>query len=182
MEATEDEARELADGLIRWLVKERIIVAELTDCVLGERRGYRPGPNYVAAGYEGAPGFLRTSLNGVEVDPCRRVYYTHEGLDSLTCRFCGTGIVVLDEAGNHTKAFEDIQELIQGWDETGEGRGWCAGCGRQMSLNDWDWAPLPWGFAYLGLVFWNWPGLRPEFIAEVGHRLGHRTIYTGAKL
>jgi hypothetical protein len=50
-----------------------------------------------------------------------------------------------------------------------------------MGLNDWRWQP-PWGFGYLGFEFWNWPPLSQGFIAEVGRRLGHRTVLVAGKL
>jgi hypothetical protein len=42
-EATEAEAPALADRVLYWLIEERIVVGERTDCVLGDG-GYAPGP------------------------------------------------------------------------------------------------------------------------------------------
>jgi hypothetical protein len=48
-------------------------------------------------------------------------------------------------------------------------------------LNDWRWQP-PWGFGHPGFEFWNWPPLAQGFTAEVGRRLGHRTVLAAGKL
>jgi len=117
----------------------------------------------------------------VEIDTTRRVYYSLD-TEAVACRFCGTRIEVQDESGDPNPAWRELSDLIQTWYDTGTASRPCPGCGRELTLNDWDWLPHEWGFGYLGVVFWNSPGLDPGFVAEVSRVLGHRTVHTGAKL
>jgi hypothetical protein len=54
-------------------------------------------------------------------------------------------------------------------------------CRQAVGLNDWIWHP-PWGFGCLGFTFWNWPELRPQFVADVSRRLDHRVVRAHGKL
>jgi hypothetical protein len=63
----------------------------------------------------------------------------------------------------------------------GPDRNQCPHCGHSVGLNDWTWSP-PWGFGYLGITFWNWPPVKSEFLAEIGDRLGHRTVHPCGKM
>jgi len=41
-----------------------------------------------------------------------------------------------------------------------------------MTVKDLAYDP-PWGFGYLAFEFWNWGGLRLDFIRQIARLLGH---------
>jgi len=61
---------------------------------------------------------------------------------------------------------------VTNWYEGGEGVLICPGCSRRMTVKDLAYDP-PWGFGYLAFEFWNWGGLRLDFIRQIARLLGH---------
>ncbi|MFC8668515.1 hypothetical protein [Streptomyces sp. NPDC057199] len=69
------------------------------------------------------------------------------------------------------------------WHETGAATVDCPACARPVALTDWIWEDDYYAFGHLGLEFWNWPELRPDFIQEISRLLGgHRTGHVWGKL
>ena len=182
VEASEAEARGLADRVVGWLIVEGIVVDQRTDCTLGDS-GHAPGSNYPAAVVEPWDGLLTTRPNGMEVEIGRRVFHPGQGgTDRATCPFC-LKVNVLQEERTYelTPRWEDFSDAISSWYEGGTGELRCTDCQRIVTLNEWRWEP-PWAFGFLGFTFWNWPQLLDTFVADVSRILKHRVVVTGGKL
>ncbi|MFE1272897.1 hypothetical protein [Streptomyces sp. NPDC058757] len=72
----------------------------------------------------------------------------------------------------HREAFSPVMDA---WWNTGRGEVPCPACGHTVPLAAWEWDGDGLAFAYLGFEFWRGPALLPEFVAELGRVLGHRT-------
>ncbi|HEY7200635.1 MAG TPA: hypothetical protein VIC57_10505 [Candidatus Dormibacteraeota bacterium] len=158
VDAGEDEAEPLGAAARSWLNAAGVV----------EPAG-APGPRYADAVLEASPAPLATRPNGLEVVTGRTVFHG-DGTGRVACPGCS-------EAAD----WDWLSEAIGDWDAGGDGRRTCPACGRPLGLNDWGWEPA-WAFGFLGLRFWNWPPLRPAFVAEVGRRLGHRIVLVAGRL
>ena len=168
LQATGEEADELGALVLAWLVDCGIVEAACRgDSHLGE--GHAPGARYAMAVVEPDQDLHRMWSNGLYVITGRTVFYS-DGVDAIACPDCATAV-----------AWGQLSDAIDEWYAGAAGARGCGGCGRVLGLNDWRWQP-PWGFGYLGFEFWSWPPLAPGFIAEVGRRLGHRTVLVAGKL
>jgi hypothetical protein len=171
IDAAPDEAQRLAIAIMEWLIKSEVVAPAGTGCVLGDGPGHAPGLRYAEAVVVPDHALLRLKTNGVNAVTGRTVFHNGQsGVERISCPHCG---VVAD--------WDDVADTIGTWYEGGHGSRPCVGCQRRVGLNDWRWEP-PWGFGHLGFTFWNWPQLRPEFVAEVSARLGHRVIWIADKL
>ena len=126
-------------------------------------------PWLAAAGVVAVPAPLGTRRDGIEIITGRTVF-DPLAADRVACPGCRA------EAD-----WEWVSEAIGDWHAGGDGRSACPACGRSLALNDWDWDPA-WAFGCLGLRFWNWPPLRPSFVAEIASRLGHRVVMVTGRL
>jgi hypothetical protein len=170
VQATEEEAEALGASVLAWLVDSGIVEATCQDVSAGG--GHPPGARYATAVVEPDEDLHRPLNNGVHV-------ITGRTLSSLT-GLMGVSIVTCPDCQTAVTS-EYLVDAAFEWYAGAAGTRACGGCGRVLGLNDWRWQP-PWGFGYLGFEFWNWPPLAQEFIAEVGRRLGHRTVLAAGKL
>jgi hypothetical protein len=169
LQASDEEADELGASVLAWLVDSGVVEATDRDYHDWPGGGYAPGPCYETAVVEPREELDLRWNNGLHVITGRTVFYS-DGVDAIACPACQTAV-----------AWGQLSDAIDEWYAAGAGTRRCGGCGRVMGLNDWRWQP-PWGFGYLGFEFWNWPPLAQGFIAEVGRRLGHRTVLVAGKL
>jgi len=174
VQATDEEADVLAATTLAWLIDAGIVLAEPTDCVLAGL-GYPPGPHYATAVTEADPHLLTWRTNGVEVITGRTVFYSM-GADRITCPVCRQ---ITELEGDFWHQLSDVTMRV--WFDGGSGKHPCPNCRNLVELNDWTWSP-PWAFGHLGITFWNWPPLNPDFLAEVARRLGHRTVHPNGKM
>lgn len=166
VDAHPGDAPDLARAVLGWLVGAGVVVAERTDCVLGDvPGGHAPGPaaRTIVTGDLG--GFPDVWPNGLEVDVGRSAFYgTVREDDPVTCPHCAAWL-----------PFETVLPEVEEWLEGGPDSLVCARCGARTAFNAWRW-PAPCAFAQLGLRFWNWPPLANAFVAELARRLNHRLI------
>src|SRR5262249_42322437 len=95
IDAGEQEAQQLADAVVRWLIGCGIIDADPTDCVLGATAGYAPGPRYQAAVARPDDHFLGLRTNGVEVTVGRTVFHPIQGeTGPVVCPWCGQMVIL----------------------------------------------------------------------------------------
>jgi DNA-directed RNA polymerase subunit RPC12/RpoP len=171
LDATEAEAEALAEKVRTWLIEQRIIAPEPADCVLGDEDGYPPGEGFLQAIEDPQwAHMIKNAVNGVEFIVGRTVFHTL-GLE-LKCRACGKEFEPEDEWNDAVTAW------YEGDDEVKLA---CPQCGHEERLVEWD-GPWPWALGHLGLQFWNWPPLSPQFIQQVSQQLGHRTRVVRGKL
>lgn len=166
------DAPALARDVLGRLVAAGAVVAERTDCVLGDvPGGHAPGPaaativagGRIAAGEAGS--FPDVWPNGLEIDIGRSAFYGAVREDGrVACPRCGAWL-----------PFESVLPEVEEWLEGGPDALACARCGEWTGLNGWRW-PVPCAFAELGLRFWNWPPLADAFVDGLARRLGHRLV------
>ena len=168
------EAEQVATAVLEWLIASGIVVAELTDCAVGD--GHAPGSNFGNAVREADPRLLGLQANGMKVITGRTVFSSMDA-DRVTCPHCRSAIDLHDGQD----AWNQLSATINGWYEGEQGSTACWVCGRAVGLNNWEWDP-PWGFGYLGFQFWNWPPLEDRFVNDVARRLGHRVVLPRGKL
>jgi hypothetical protein len=158
VEAKAEEADELADAILAWLVETGVIPS--LDCVSRNE----------------------VSTEGLVVITRRHVFFSLIGEDEITCPHCGHAMPVeCDAQGFAIGMWQELFTTIGEWYDGGRGDRPCPRCAKSVELNDWIWSP-PWGFGCLGFEFWNWDLLSPEFKAEVSRRLGHRTVHPYGRL
>ncbi|GAA2081622.1 hypothetical protein [Actinomadura alba] len=94
----------------------------------------------------------------------------------VTCPHCAAEVELVDEA------WEPFDEVLNGWAEGRDAIIACPACAQPVEPTSWKWADDYFALGHLGFTFWNWPPLRPEFVAEFTHRLGgHRTVLLAGK-
>ncbi|HEV7935436.1 MAG TPA: hypothetical protein VGP70_24360 [Actinomadura sp.] len=183
IEATPDEAEKLAAAVLTWLVEAGIVAAERTDCVLGSDLGYPPGAKYTDAVTEPDPSLTKRWTNGLEILTGRTIFDFGQGeIERAECPHCRTSTRFLDDRGKfHYEAWGPFSEVVDAWHKDGDGLFTCRACEKPVRLNEWNWEPA-WGFGDLGFMFWNWPPLKPGFVAEFSRRLEHRIVSPAGKL
>lgn len=164
-----EEARRLGEQVVAWLVERQIIENRLIACPLGDQ-GYSPGPHYWRAW--GAPerslpgpgddGFLTSGRNGVQLHMQRNLYLISQGdFGPARCPHC--------EGENEPASY---YEACDEWMKGGIGNLRCEECGVVAPVSRWGHDSVLCGT--LGLVFWDWPSLSPEFLHELSERTGRR--------
>jgi hypothetical protein len=181
------EADSLA-GLVRgWLISSGVVSAEPTDCVLGSSLGHPPGPRadeVVDASGWSSP-WQNVQANGLEVVVGSTVFDAGQGEPTaVTCPHCVACVPLVDRHFEQIEeAWEPFHRVLQGWSEGREVAVACPACAQDVSAQGWEWADDYFALGRLGFSFWNWPPLRPEFVAEFTRRLGgHRTVLLAGKL
>jgi len=165
IDATAESAEDFANRLREWMISHRIIATEKTDCVLGKDPGHAPGENYVRAAEESDGQLFKTRPNGVTFVAEKTIFYSGGVAEIyLICSACGARF----------KQNDAWSDALGDWYKSG-GTGWleCERCAKRVPITEWQHDP-PWAFGYVGVEFWNWPRLRPAFIAEATSLLGHR--------
>jgi hypothetical protein len=175
LDASTAEAPLLQDHLHAWLVQHGIIASTRSPCVLDALgRGYAPGPRYPLVVDATLKTLERTNalqIKGVVFCTGRTVFDSGQGRVALFCPGC------------HGKDPDDHAwtEAVTEWFEGGRGLLACAQCHTAHPITEWIFEPA-WGFSSVGCTFWNWPPLKPSFVADIARVLGHRIRYIAGKL
>ncbi|MFF9567434.1 hypothetical protein [Streptomyces sp. NPDC014685] len=185
LDATEQEAGELAAHVLDRLIAEGIVRAERTDCVLGgSGHGHAPGPHYAHAVDEPEPVDLLWA-NGLDITTGRTVFDSGQGEPgAATCPLCATETRFHDdEWALDDEAWRPFSHSFDDWAEGGEGTIRCPSCDRTSGIDRWSWEDDYFACGRLGLTFWNWAELTGEFEERVRRHLGgHRTVTLYGKL
>jgi tetratricopeptide (TPR) repeat protein len=168
VEASPWEAASLARSLTRWLISSDIIQPQLSDCGPDGERGHAPGPSYERA--TGEPGQWAGRCHGVMVEYGRSVCPSG-AMRAANCPSCEARIQARQD-DRPTAEWESLNDAILRWERGGTGTWNCPECHEPAHLNDWEIDP-PWAVGNLVALFWNWPPLREEFIADIRRILGH---------
>ncbi|MBW8485079.1 hypothetical protein [Actinomadura parmotrematis] len=187
VEATPRDAERLAADVRAWLVAEGVVAAERTECVIGSATGHAPGPRAgEAVDGSGRDGSWRDLWhNGVDVRAGHRVHDAGQGDPTgVACPHCAHEIDLMDDGYElDHEAWAPFAAVVHGWDEGREVVLDCPSCGRPVEPTAWKWTDDYFVLAHLGVTFWNWPPLRPAFLAGLARRLGgHRVTVLEGKL
>lgn len=183
LQATPRQAAQLAERVVEWLVAEGIVLAERTDCVLGQPLGHPPGPNWQRAAAPEDAGW--DPWDGLAVYTGRTVFHGGQGEpEAVSCPRCGvTTRLTTDEWDLIEDVWALFGKAIDTWHKTGTAQVECPACADSVPLPDWTWADDWFAFAHLGFEFWNWPRFTEEFRTRISELLdGHRTAYVWGKL
>lgn len=145
------------------LVDRKIISTEMKDNILSDYLGYSPGENCfdILSKESSEYPFLDLVTNGMELVQVRTIFYNTDGPYSLKCPHC---------QGENIKA--GWYPLISSWEENiGQDQLSCLHCLRSTSIAEYQFDPN-WAFGNLGLIFWNWPPFKTEFIEGLEDLLG----------
>jgi hypothetical protein len=160
-DASVDQSEHFGSIVLDWLIAERIVEPEASDCALG--LGHRPGPGHLKATAEAPRWFMGQATNGMRIVTGRTVF--NGWLDSeLRCKQCGA-----------VNSIDGLHDAGENWYEGGQGLLACSTCRFGEAITEWQILP-PWGFGNLGFQFWNWPWLRDSFVEDISRLLGHRTV------
>ncbi len=180
VEATAEQAAGLANSLTRWLVETGVAQASTCTHALGAGTGHAPGPRWteVVVQPDALPPGLRT---GIEVGLGARVYDSGRGeYDGVACPHCGGFLDFADPATGEPTELADTPPVAP---EDDDAATLCPHCATPVDFNDWEWSgDGQLAFGHLSVRFWNWPQLNPDFVAQVGERLGHRLIVLAGTL
>ncbi|MFF0739025.1 hypothetical protein ACFYVL_01380 [Streptomyces sp. NPDC004111] len=184
-EAAPEEAQALAGNILDWLIADGVVAAERTDCVLGADAGHPPGTRFAEAVEDPDPELVNVWSNGLHVAVGRTVFDAGQGEPSaVTCPHCAAETSLVDEYWSPIdEAWDRFRDAVGSWADGDDEPVACPSCTRTAPVHTWLWADDYFAFGHLGFTFWNWPVLRPEFVAEFSRRLGgHRTVLLGGKL
>ncbi|MFF4642140.1 hypothetical protein [Streptomyces sp. NPDC001389] len=180
LDATPADASALATAGLDWLVREGIVRADMTPCVLGAPLGHPPGLSWQTA--VGEADWEPT--DGLKVETGRTVFHGGQGEPAYAvCPHCAGRVVLLTEAWDTVEeAWQPFEEAIDAWHATGRAAVTCPGCGRGGELAAWTWDGDYYAFGCLGFEFWDWPAFGPAFLERFARALGgHRLVVVGGK-
>lgn len=179
LEATAEEAEELARKVVDRLASGGIIQAVDNSHGAVTDRSYVSGPEYVRA-IDPAATATSAITKDFEVEVGRTVFWDASGPESIRCPHCATSIPL--QGGVDAEAnWNRISAVIDEWTDGGDGLYQCPNCGRSIMLNDWQWTPL-WGFGHLGFIFTDWPKLSSRFVDDLSSLLEHNLVYQAYKM
>ncbi len=211
-EATAEEAPELAQRVVDWLIDEQIVDSQARKWLFADS-GYVPGrlfakatshpesfwfhydsgeivwhpPEWTAsraAEFSRPPDSLNFESNvGLEVCLGRNVHYAIGS--EVWCPRCSFGFVEYAyDAGCETKHPDAEEHWLDAVKEWSEGGDGGVTCPGCSSRT--TVAELaynpPWGFGHLAFNFWNWGTLRLDFIRDIARILGHKIAVPYYKL
>jgi hypothetical protein len=168
LDATLDEAIELAAKGKKWLLAQKIITTAICpERTYGGAELLTRGP--LASEWDACEFQIGSAMCGLEISIGRTVYTAGDnGLQSFACPKC-----------SHQHAPEAVpwSDAVGHWYEAEAGYFMrCTACDADSSIVDWQFLECPWGFGNLAFGFWNWTikdGLNTELAAVLGHRCRH---------
>ncbi|MFD5476620.1 hypothetical protein [Streptomyces hawaiiensis] len=189
LDATHADAEPLARRVVDWLVTEGIVLAERTECVLGQPVGNPPGPNWQRAVSDADD----EPWDGLAVHTGRTVFDSgQDAPEAVTCPRCEATITLDAEPydGHPSQPVEQpttpgteapwarFTTALSTWQDTGSATVDCPACSRSVPLPDWTWTDGRLALGHLGFEFWNWPELTDDIRTRISGLLGgHRTAY-----
>jgi hypothetical protein len=181
LEVTGEEAADLAERTVAWLVAEGVITRETSGAGMysvNADEGYLPGPRWERAVADaGDPSW---QPGPVAVVAGRNYFVGGQGADEAeyaSCPHCGTRTVITDypeEWEPDEAVWRPFRQAVDAWRRTGEGGLACTACGEYVAVTEWGW-DSSFAVGALALEFWGWPPLAESFCAGLGARWGHRT-------
>ena len=167
-----EHAQHLRGTILQFLISLGVVDPEISDCILGEGEGHRPGPNHSVAMAEADPYLPRLATNGVVVEIGRVIALDPQGETVWRCAACNTASV-LDEV---------VSQAISAWyDGDDDAAVTCSNCLSDTPLVHLASQP-PMAFGNLAITFWNWPTLKTEFLRSLERTIGSSITLVYGKL
>jgi hypothetical protein len=165
-----EDARLVAGKVVEFLVGEKIMQPEITDCTLTNTGGHAPGPNYYKALAAPYPELLTLQTNGIEIVVARSAFDSG-GLEEIQCPNCG-----------HSVMDGEWGAALQEWlGRKPNNEILCTACSYNGAITSYIFEP-PFVFAELGFTFWNWGNeLDNTFIEELEKITDSRIAITFGK-
>jgi hypothetical protein len=180
LDATPEDAAELAARGLAWLVAEGIVSADKTDCVLGAPLGNPPGAHWAKAVTD--PDWELGG--GLNIEIGRTQFWGGpEYAQYAVCPQCTERTWFYTDSWEWVDgASTPFEAATEAWLETGEAAATCPHCAQDSDLTAWQWAEGSFAFGCLGFEFWHWQDFDPRFLADLGHALGgHRVVCVWGK-
>ncbi len=170
MDVEAEDAKLVAGKVHEFLVSQKIIQPEISDCTLTKTGGHAPGPNYEKALAQPNPGLLTLRTNGLEI-VVERSAFDSGGLEDIQCPQCGQSVIDSDWGA-----------ALQAWlGRKPDNNFSCPACAYSGAVTSYIFEP-PFVFAELGFTFWNWgDNLSDSFISELEEITDSRIAITIGK-
>jgi hypothetical protein len=164
VEATSDEAPELAQRVVDELIRRGVILST------AQRRDYLAvGPRYATGPQVATVAFHNDCYPcGLDIEIGRKVYDAGDnGLNYISCPKCGH---------HYDLETEGWAAAIGEWaNNQGPGDLLCTNCQKSTPVVSWRFDPV-FGFGELAFRFSEW-FLKEEFVQELSRLLGHRVTW-----
>jgi len=174
--------KELGEKLIKWLQSNNIIETEKSNCLLGiDDLGYKPTKIY-AETEMGDENVLRLVTCGVDIKTEREVFnaMAFTAMTKMICPFCSQnrfeGITPHDFfTDNLTKeqlnSYQIVFKVFDNWVKGEKAELTCPHCGKKGDIDDYIFDNTI-CLSNIGLIFWNWPEFKPDFIENIKEVFG----------
>ena len=170
---SENELDEVADQLVQYLIKTKIISEKKADNVLGNELGYCPGENWnFVVEYPEEKHFLDLVTNGMEIRKGRTIFWADgQEFEKIECPNCGENNLECDWGELFGRWIEDPNSADQK----------CKKCKKSSAISEYSFEPK-WALSNLGFTFWNWPLFKSSFIAQLEELTGKKIELVEGKL
>jgi hypothetical protein len=165
------DAQAVAAKVVEFMIGQKIIQPEVSDCTLTRQGGHRPAENYAVALDEPNPNILELATNGVEV-VVQRSAFDSGGLENIQCPVCSQSVMDTDwgQALQYHLAHQPNNQLT------------CPACGYNAQITTYIFEPS-FVFGELGFTFWNWGlNLNDNFLQQLEQITDSRIAVTFGKL
>lgn len=169
----DNEVDNVAEQVVQYLIKSKIISDKKANNVLSENLGFCPGKNWdFVVDYPEEKHFLELITNGMEIKKGRNVFWADgQEFEKIECSNCG---------GNNLGC--DWGELFSKWIEDPNSANLeCEKCGESNSIGEYIFEPK-WALSNLGFTFWNWPLFNASFLTKLEELTGKEIELVEGKL
>ena len=166
------DSKKVAEKVIAFLTKQKIVEKDLTNCVLGSSKGHAPAENYRNVLKKSEFDLKELKINGIELILEKQVFENGgNGLEEVNCPNCGENNIENDWGNS-----------LENWHSaTDSDKLKCQKCGTENSVIEFKFKPT-WAFGNFGITFWNWTELNPKFVAELENIIGSELKTVNGKI